>query len=205
LTKVNEKDGESETFQMKSEDFRSSQEKDEFRGPSEIVTKDITLVSEHFDVLKVDGQQDTIEATDGVFIEFDNGQATSTIMTFDLDTNQGTLTKSVIASIKQGEEADRINIQCDQLFIDQAAGSYSGNVTESEKVLITQGNLKAESKAFEYDDERQLLVLIDEVYVFDPDNRRTILGERLEMNLKTDETEGTNVQMTIITTESNNE
>ncbi|MEA1883274.1 MAG: hypothetical protein U9N62_01970 [Thermotogota bacterium] len=201
LTKITKKDGESETIQMKSEDFRSFEERDEFRGPSEIVTKDITLVSDRFDVLKIDGEQETIEATNGVFVEFENGQATSTAMTFDLDTNQGTMTKSVIANIEQKDEGELINIRCDELFIDQTTGSYSGNVTESEKVLITQGNLKAESKFFEYDEENQMLILIDEVYVFDPDNRRTILGDRLEMNLETDETEGRNVKMTIITTE----
>ncbi len=201
LTKVTEKDGEKETFQMKSEDFRSYEDKDEFRGPSEIITKDIALVSERFDVLKVDGQQETILATDGVFIEFDKGQATSTELNFDLDTNQGTLTKNVVANIEQNDAGDLINIQCDEMFIDQNTGSYAGNVNESEKVLITQGNLKAESKFFEYDEENQMLILIDEVYVFDPDNRRTILGDRLEMNLETDETEGRNVKMTIITTE----
>ncbi len=201
LTKVTEKDGESETFQMKSEDFSSFEDRDEFRGPSEIVTKDITLVSERFDVLKIDGEQETIEATNGVFVEFENGQATSTAMTFDLDTNQGTMTNSVIANIEQKDEGELINIRCDELFIDQTTGSYSGNVNESEKVLITQGNLKAESKSFEYDEENQMLILIDEVYVFDPDNRRTILGDRLVMNLETDETEGRNVKMTIITTE----
>lgn len=205
LTKVTEKDDESETFQMKSEDFRSFEDRDEFRGPSEIVTKNLTLVSERFDVLKVDGEQETIEATKGVFIEFEKGQATSTVLNFDLDTNQGTLTKDVVANIEQNEEGESIHVQCDQMFIDQDTGSYSGNVSESEKVLITQGNLKAESKIFEYDEENQLLILIDEVYVFDPDNRRTIYGDRLEMNLETDETEGRNVQMTIITTESNNE
>ena len=201
LTKVTDKEGEKETFQMKSEDFRSYEDKDEFRGPSEIITKDIALVSERFDVLKVDGQQETILATDGVFIEFDKGQATSTELDFDLDTNQGTLTKNVVANIEQNDEGEQINIQCDQMFIDQNTGSYAGNVNESEKVLITQGNLKAESKFFEYDEENQMLILIDEVYVFDPDNRRTILGDRLEMNLETDETEGRNVKMTIITTE----
>lgn len=201
LTKDTEKDGESETFQMKSEDFRSYEERDEFRGPSEIITKNITLVSERFDVLKVDGQQETILATDGVFIEFNKGQATSTELNFDLDTNQGTLTKNVVANIEQKDEGELITIQCDEMFIDQNSGSYAGNVSESEKVLITQGNLKAESKSFEYDEENQMLILIDEVYVFDPDNRRTILGDRLEMNLETDETEGRNVQMTIITTE----
>jgi lipopolysaccharide export system protein LptA len=201
LTKDTEKDGESETFQMKSEDFRSYEERDEFRGPSEIITKNITLVSERFDVLKVDGQQETILATDGVFIEFNKGQATSTELNFDLDTNQGTLTKNVVANIEQKDEGELINIQCDEMFIDQNSGSYAGNVSESKKVLITQGNLKAESKSFEYDEENQMLILIDEVYVFDPDNRRTILGDRLEMNLETDETEGRNVQMTIITTE----
>jgi len=201
LTRVSEKDGEKETLQMKSEDFRSYEDRDEFRGPSEIITKDLTLVSERFDVLKVDGQQETIEATQGVYIEFEKGQATSTVMTFDLDTNQGTLTESVVANIEQNEEAELIHIQCDQLHIDQNTRAYSGNVSESEKVLITQGNLKAESKSFEYDEENQLLVLIDEVYVFDPDNRRTILGDRLIMNLETDETEGRNVKMTIITSE----
>ena len=201
LTKVTDKEGEKETFQMKSEDFRSYEDKDEFRGPSEIITKDIALVSERFDVLKVDGQQETILATDGVFIEFDKGQATSTELNFDLDTNQGTLTKNVVANIEQNDAGDLINIQCDEMFIDQNTGSYAGNVNESEKVLITQGNLKAESKFFEYDEENQMLILIDEVYVFDPDNRRTILGDRLEMNLETDETEGRNVKMTIITTE----
>ncbi|MFW6263088.1 MAG: LptA/OstA family protein [Thermotogota bacterium] len=201
LTKVSERDGEKETLQMKSEDFRSSEDEDEFRGPSEIITKNITLVSERFDVLKVDGKQDTIEATDGVFVEFKNGQATSTELVFDLDTNQGTMTKDVTARIEQNDEAELIHIQCDLLFIDQNSGSFAGNVSESEKVLITQGNLKAESKSFEYDEENQLLILIDEVYVFDPDNRRTILGDRLEMNLETDETEGKNIKMTIITSE----
>lgn len=201
LTKITENDGEKETFQMKSQDFRSYEDRDEFRGPSEIITKDITLVSERFDVLKVDGEQETIEATEGVFIEFDKGQATSTELNFDLDTNQGTLTKNVVANIEQNDEGKLIYIQCDEMFIDQNTGSYAGNVSESEKVLITQGNLKAESKSFEYDEENQMLILIDEVYVFDPDNRRTILGDRLEMNLETDETEGRNVKMTIITTE----
>jgi lipopolysaccharide export system protein LptA len=107
----------------------------------------------------------------------------------------------VVANIEQKDEGELITIQCDEMFIDQNSGSYAGNVSESEKVLITQGNLKAESKSFEYDEENQMLILIDEVYVFDPDNRRTILGDRLEMNLETDETEGRNVQMTIITTE----
>ena len=123
---------------MKSEDFRSYEDKDEFRGPSEIITKDIALVSERFDVLKVDGQQETILATDGVFIEFDKGQATSTELDFDLDTNQGTLTKNVVANIEQNNEGEQMNIQCDQMFIDQNTGSYAGNVNESEKVLITQ-------------------------------------------------------------------
>ena len=201
LTKVNEQDGEKETFQMKSEDFRSYEDKDEFRGPSEIVTNDITLISDRFDIIKVDGRQETIEATQGVFIEFEKGQATSTEMTFDLDTNQGTLTKDVFARIKQDDEVADITIDCDTLNIDQDSRTYSGSVNESEKVLITRGNLKAESKAFEYDEESQILILIDEVYVIDPDNRRTIRGDRLIMNLKTDEIEGKTVQMTIITTE----
>ncbi|HRW34570.1 MAG TPA: LptA/OstA family protein [Thermotogota bacterium] len=200
LSKVNEREGEKETFQMKSDDFRSYGDRDEFRGPSEIITKDITLVSENFDVLKADGRQETIQATQGVFIQFENGEATSTNMTFDLDTNQGTLTKDVVARIEQDESDDVISIDCDQLYIDQNSGLYSGSVSESPKVLITRGNLVAESKSFEYDDENQVLILIDEVYVLDPDNRRTILGDWLKMNLRTDETEGQNVQMTIITT-----
>ena len=201
LSKVNEKEGENETFQMKSDDFRSYEDRDEFRGPSEIITKDITLISENFDILKSNGRQETIQATQGIFIQFENGEATSTNLTFDLDTNQGTLTKDVIARIEQDEQDDVITIDCDQLYINQNNGLYSGCVNESPKVLITRGNLIAESQSFEYDDENQVLILIDQVYVLDPDNRRTILGDRLKMNLKTDETEGQNVQMTIITTE----
>jgi len=201
LSKVNEKEGENETFQMKSDDFRSYEDRDEFRGPSEIITKDITLISENFDILKSNGRQETIQATQGIFIQFENGEATSTNLTFDLDTNQGTLTKDVIARIEQDEQDDVITIDCDQLYINQNNGLYSGCVNESPKVLITRGNLIAESQSFEYDDENQVLILIDQVFVLDPDNRRTILGDRLKMNLKTDETEGQNVQMTIITTE----
>jgi lipopolysaccharide export system protein LptA len=201
LLKEQETDGKKEQIQMRSENFQMFDDRDEFTGPSEIIRKDLKLVSDRFTIYKTDGEQETIVATQGVYIEFESGNATSTELIFNLDTNEGTLTKEVFAGIEQKDSTETILVRCDRLNIDQKKSAYRGNVTESEKVLINKGRMEAESKEFEYTKEDEKLVLTEEVYVFDPDNRRTIAGDKLTLFLDTDETEGENIKMTILTKE----
>ncbi|HOO33374.1 MAG TPA: LptA/OstA family protein [Thermotogota bacterium] len=201
LIREQETDGKTEQVQMRSADFEMLDDRDEFKGPSEIIRKDLRLVSDRFTIHKTDGKQETIQATQGVYIEFESGNATSTEFIFDMDTSEGTLTKDVYATIEQKDSTETIFVKCDTLKINEASGNYSGNVSESEKVLINKGRMEAESKSFEYAKNDEKLILANDVYVYDPDNRRTIIGDKLTIFLDTDETEGENIQMTIITKE----
>jgi lipopolysaccharide export system protein LptA len=201
LVKEQTTDGEKERIQMKSADFEMLDDRDEFKGPSEIIRKDLKLISDRFTIYKTDGEQDTIQATQGVYIEFESGTATSTEFIFDLDTSAGTLTKNVIATIEQKEGTETILVKCDTLTIDEEQKAYTGSVSESEKVLIAKGSMEAESRNFNYSRNSEKLILSDNVYIYDPENRRTISGDKLILFMDTDETQGENIEMTIITKE----
>ncbi len=201
LARENEGEQEREKLQMSSSDFTSTEEKNEFRGPSEISRKDFRLVSDRFTIFKEDGKERTIQATEGVFIEFESGKATGTEFDYDLETREGTLTKDVIAEIDQEESTETIDIECDKLVIQDEKGLFKGYSGEENEVIIRKGNMTTRSNEFEYDKTSEELILTGDVFVEDPDNRRKIQGERLLLDLATDEIEGKNVQMTIITKE----
>ena len=201
LARENEGEQEREKLQMSSSDFTSTEEKNEFRGPSEISRKDFRLVSDRFTIFKEDGKERTIQATEGVFIEFESGKATGTEFDYDLETREGTLTKDVIAEIDQEESTETIDVECDKLVIQDEKGIFKGYSGEENEVIIRKGNMTTRSNEFEYDKTSEELILTGDVFVEDPDNRRKIQGERLLLDLATDEIEGKNVQMTIITKE----
>lgn len=171
-----------------------------FYSFAEINKGDFKLISRDFQILRERGEERTIEATQGVYIEFESGKATAVELTYDLQTEIGKLSKDVEANIKTKDSTETVIVICDFLDFNMALKQYSGEAeSEKKKIKLYKGDLYAESMEFTFNGETQVIVLKGMVYVEDPKNRRRLNGETVTLYLDTDELDASKCVMTIIT------
>lgn len=93
-------------------------------------------------------------------------EATSIFLSYDLKKDLGELKGNVQTKIILKEENKEIFIFCDIIKFDNKNKTYSGEMTDNEKlVTIIKDNYLIHAKSFEYDESTKLLVLKDNVNI----------------------------------------
>ncbi|HPE67728.1 MAG TPA: hypothetical protein P5560_00885 [Thermotogota bacterium] len=186
-------------IQIQTKDFEILDDSIQFYDTSRLTKGKTQFVSDRFEVLREGGKERTLQATDGAFIAFESGSATSNTITFDLETETGTLTHDVNAQIQTGTSTETVNILCDQLLVDAQNKEYQGFSEGSDRLSLRKGELEAKSDRFFYDGNSEVIELVGNVWVLDPKNRRELQGENVKIHLKDDSLEAVNATMTLIT------
>jgi len=185
---------------IKSDRLKIDDSKIDFLSSSEISKKDFKLVSDKFYVTRENGKEKEVIAENGVYAVFSTGKATGTTLDYFLDEEKGVMTGNVNAEIETKDSTQTIYLDCEKLDFDIKTETYKGNDNGTGKITsILKGNLNATCKDFIYDSEKNVMELTGDVFIDDPDNRRTVKASKIIYYLKDDTMEGENVNMRIIT------
>lgn len=190
-----------DTLHIKADMFKFFDDRIEFYNHAEIIKGTFSLISEKFfTILREQGEDRTIEATQGIFVVFETGKATATELTYDLREEIGTMRKEVHSIINAVDSVEIVEVFCDILNFETPTKQYSGkNETTENPVKIYRGELYAESQEFLYDGNAGVIELFGKVYVYDPKNKRKLWGEYVKLFLKNDTLEARSAVMEIIT------
>ena len=139
----------------------------------------VTLVNEEWRNLQSEGN---------IKIKTDTMEATSIFLSYDLKKDLGELKGNVQTKIILKEENKEIFIFCDIIKFDNKNKTYSGEMTDNEKlVTIIKDNYLIHAKSFEYDESTKLLVLKDNVNI--KNDEKKIDMQTTHATFKTDKNE----------------
>ncbi len=189
---------------VKATNIKMLDDRTEFYGRSEIMKGDFTLVSDRFRIIIENGEQRTVEATQGVFVQFSNGSATSTELNYDLKLDKGFLSRNVNALITVNSSTETVSVLCDYLAIDNSNQRYDGKNFSDERVKLKKGNMDIECDSFIYNGESEIIQLTGNVSIDEP-GKRFIKGNSVSINLRTDEIDGEDVDIVQNSEESGEE
>ncbi len=190
-----------ETIHLKTRRFKFFDDRIEFYEYTEVIKGSFKLISDEFVIRREQEEARFVDARKGVYIEFDNGSASSVILDYDLQLERGVLKEEVEAFIRTSGSDESVRILCDEMEIDTPGQIYEGSVTrESEKVRIYKGDLYAECVSFLYDGKTEIITMVGKVYIEDPKNSRRLWAERATLSLQDDSLEAENATMELLTT-----
>ena len=140
------------------------------------------------------------------FVRFQTGEATATSLDYNLDLSTGLMTGDVQAMIYAKEEGEQ-NIyiyKTDILKFDQKNEYYEGFAKETENAtpeliyIDYKGDLKVDTRYFEYFGDTGMLNLKGDVFVDDFKNSRKIWATELIYDTEDDSFEGLNVRIELV-------
>jgi lipopolysaccharide export system protein LptA len=192
---------EESTLHIKADLFKFFEDRIEFFNHAEIIKGDFSLISEKFfKILRVQGEDRTVEATQGIFVISETAKATAVELNYDLIEEKGVLKKEVHSLIKTTGSSETVEVYCDILDFQTIAKTYRGtNEAADNPVKIYKGEMYVECREFLYDGNTEIIELFGKVYVYDPKNKRKLWGEYVKLFLENDTLEAKNAVMEVIT------
>ena len=131
--------------------------------------------------------------TNEVSIKSESFESNALLMDFDLQMEKGLLKGEVISKILL--EDSTIEIICDEMQFDNINKIYEGN--SNNLVNITKSDYFIYSKKFRYEEERNLLNLMEEVHIINEAKKIDMKSEKATFDTITEEIEATTVDLTL--------
>ncbi len=158
----------------------------------EIPDDKLRLEADTMTVTKLQNEWRTVNAST-VKVFFEDGEATSKTLSYDLKLKTGTLSELVKAKVQDKQSQDVIEVSCDKMSIDLENDVFAGD--SSSKVLIIKGKIEARAKKFSYDRKNGVIRLEGEVELIDYEKNIKMWADNVQITTSDDKMVATNAKV----------
>ncbi|PNR94150.1 LptA/OstA family protein [Petrotoga sp. 9PWA.NaAc.5.4] len=153
---------------------------------------DLSITTNHATITLINNEWRNVK-TNEVSIKSESFESKALLMDFDLQMEKGLLKGEVISKILL--EDSTIEIICDEMQFDNINKIYEGN--SNNLVTITKSDYFIYSKKFRYEEEKNLLNLMEEVHIINKAKKIDMKSEKATFDTITEEIEATTVDLTL--------